>query len=160
MFCNNYKYVEIIIYTFSNYNYYCNYIITFYRVYIWWPFLSKHQFSNILHKDKILKKFDNEYYINPNWINHVDSFINKIKNKEDFDLTSNQDKNLNYKDKKLNIKAIRFIPFTLNLKKEEIKNQFKIINENEESINFVDQDKNNYFLFNTGICVMCKEENH
>ncbi len=118
-----------------------------------------HKSLQILSKDKILKKFDNEYYINPDWIDYVYSFLDSIKNKKNTINKYQEVKNINYTNHKLKSNAIRFIPFYLGeYIKEFILKNFEVVNKNNNLINFKDKEGNDYFLFDTGVCVIKIEE--
>lgn len=119
-----------------------------------------HKSLQILSKDKILKKFDNEYYINPDWIDYVYSFLDSIKNKKNTINKHKEVKNVNYINHKLKSNAIRFIPLYLGegIRKEFLLKNFEIVNQSKYLINFKDKESNDYYLFDTGICVIKTEE--
>ncbi len=117
-----------------------------------------HKSLQILSKDKILKKFDGEYYINPDWVDYVYSFLDNIKNRKNTINKYQEVKNINYVNHKLKSNAIRFIPFYFGECKEFILKNFEIVNKDNNLINFKDKEGNDYYLFDTGVCVIKIEE--
>lgn len=109
---------------------------------------------------KILKKFQNEYYLNPEWVNYLHSFVEDLKEKNIIDAKkTNEELGKPDYTLKLMMKPIRFVPFYLGPKKFSVRmpKECKILNREKEKISFL-WHKNRYIWYNTGVCVQVIKE--
>lgn len=117
-----------------------------------------HKMLGALTKDKVLKKFENDYYLNSEWINYLHSFVGDLKEKKMIGSGLQKEEESRNYNSLLKIKAFRFIPFHLG--KPKISNLPKapvILKKTKERISF---RLNNYlyFWYNTGVCVQVVDE--
>src|SRR3989338_8268587 len=119
-----------------------------------------HKSLGLLANANILKKFNNEYYLSQEWVGHIHSFIEDLKEKRAIITkdANEQPLEVNYA-RKLTIKPTRFVPFYLGLQKfnARLPQDCKIFDRGREKISFSWRG-NTYSWYKTGVCVQVIDE--
>ncbi len=113
-----------------------------------------HKAVKILYHEGIIKKLENEYYLNPEWIHSLYHFVDTLKEKgfsppaqesfsDRFDYT-----------RKIQIEPILFVPFMLgnSWRSSFLPKDHKLLNKDKVKIIFEWRNRT-YFWYNTRVCV-------
>ncbi len=117
-----------------------------------------HKMLRAMADSKVLKKFENEYYLNPEWIQYICSFAESVQRRKDLPFSSEipEAGPFNYYTP-LSIKAIRFIPFSAGRFPRRLPNGFTIKQKSAEKVSFTWKN-NDYILYSTGIGIQIVHE--
>ncbi len=111
----------------------------------------------------IVKIFEREYYLNPEWVNSLSLFVEKLKNKKPIGKPTEGDKSTANSISPdsiatLSIQPIRFVPFYLgHFHRDPLPSWCVVLSKTKNKIMFK-TEKHRYAWFNTGVCVQIIEE--
>ncbi len=116
-----------------------------------------HKAVRMLHNTGVLKKLENEYYLNPEWIDALYYFMSNLKEKKNtIPSTAGAAGPMDY-TLALPMKAIRFVPFLLGNFTQKLPPGCKILRKDGGKIVFAWKSRL-YHWYDTSICVQVTEE--
>ncbi len=110
-----------------------------------------HKTLQSLFAANVLRKFQNEYYLNPEWVENLTSFVDTLKGEKKLP-RAELSPSFN-PTQKVKTKAIRFVPFYLGkVQRRKLPKGFTVVSQRKDRIFFQNEDRT-YVWYTTGVCI-------